>query len=269
VPDTAPAVLVEVRGLTKQYEQKRLLSTRKSITAIDNLDFRIEDGSITALVGASGSGKSTLARCMSALETPTAGSVLHRGLEISRLNKSQLVERRRKVQLVFQNSELTLNPRFTAVTIVAEPLTIARIGTAAERRATAIRWMQNVGLDGETGDRPALEFSGGQRQRLVIARSLTLNPELIIFDESFSMLDFTTQARIFSLLKELQSLYKLTYIFISHDLTLLARICSEAAVMYHGKVVERAPMRDLLLAPVHPHTKELVRAMPTASDGGF
>jgi ABC-type glutathione transport system ATPase component len=269
VPEIAPAALVEVRSLTKQYEQRRILSTRKVITAIDNLDFRIEEASITALVGASGSGKSTLARCMAALEIPTAGSVLHHGLEISRLNKEQLVQRRRKVQLVFQNSELTLNPRFTAVTVVAEPLTIARIGTAVERRATAIRWMQHVGLDGETGNRPALEFSSGQRQRLVIARSLTLNPELIIFDESFSMLDFTTQARIFSLLKELQSSFKLTYMFISHDLTLLARICSEAAVMYQGKVVERAPMRDLLLAPVHSHAKELVRAIPTTWDGGI
>jgi ABC-type dipeptide/oligopeptide/nickel transport system ATPase subunit len=244
--DTARAALMEARDLTREYGRK--------IVAIDGVNLKIDTGSITGIAGASGSGKSTLARCMAGLETPTRGTALYRGRSIA--------ENRYKVQLVFQDPALTLNPRFTVARAVAEPLAILKEGSRREQKQTAIRWMERVGLPADAADRPTLELSGGQRYRIAIARSLTLNPELMIFDESFSALDGPVENLILELLMELRRSHHLTYLFISHDLGLLARWCHEVLVMYRGRIVEAAPIDRLLMAPVHPHSRELVEAIP-------
>lgn len=155
-----------------------------------------------------------------------------------------------------------LNPRFTAARAVAEPLVILKTGSRAEQRKSAIHWIERVGLPPDSADRPALEFSGGERYRIAIARSLTLNPELMIFDESFSAMDAPVRRRILDLLMDLRSRYRLTYIFISHDLGLLAQWCHEVIVMYQGRIVETAPVETLLTAPIHLHATELVNAIP-------
>jgi peptide/nickel transport system ATP-binding protein len=180
--------------------------------------------------------------------------VLYRGRSIA--------ENRYKVQLVFQDPALTLNPRFTVARAVAEPLAILKEGSRREQKQAAIRWMERVGLPADAADRPTLELSGGQRYRIAIARSLTLNPELMIFDESFSALDGPVENLILELLMELRRSHHLTYLFISHDLGLLARWCHEVLVMYRGRIVEAAPIDRLLMAPVHPHSRELVEAIP-------
>jgi peptide/nickel transport system ATP-binding protein len=256
------SALLEISGLTKEYVRRRLLSRPEVTRAVDNVDLQIAEGSITALTGASGSGKSTLARCLVGLESATRGSVSYRGEEISRMDPAQLLRFRQNVQLVFQEASGSLNPRFTALSAVAEPLTIARAGDRAGRERQAARWVEEVGLPLQEAGKPALEFSGGQRQRLAIARALTLQPEVIIFDEAFSGLDVPIQTRLLDLLRALQEAYNLTYLFISHDLSLLARVCREVAVMCGGRIVEREPIERFLSAPAHPYSRKLVQAIP-------
>jgi peptide/nickel transport system ATP-binding protein len=260
--DPAPGYLLEGRSLTKEYVRGSFLSRTQVVRAVDAVDFRVEKSSVTAILGASGSGKSTFSRCLVGLERPTWGQVLYHGADISRMHRAEMIAYRRKVQVVLQDAAVAINPRFTAALAISEPLKIAGIGDRADRKHDAIYWMEQVGLPADAADRPALEFSGGERQRLVIARALSLNPEVIIFDEAFSALDLPVQARILDLLTKLRASYNLTYVFISHDLTLLARICSEAAVMYHGRIVEMTSMGRLLSAPVHFHSKDLVGAIP-------
>jgi ABC-type glutathione transport system ATPase component len=265
--DATANSLLETRDLTKQYVRKKFLSKPQVSIAVDNVDFHIGEASVTALVGASGAGKSTLARCLTGIETPSHGRVLYRGKDISSLDKTLSLAYRRKVQLVFQEAAVTLNPRFTGVSAVAEPLAIAGLGNPASRAEQALHWIEEVGLAPEAASRPALEFSGGQRQRLAIARALTLHPEVIVFDEALSALDPPVQNRILELLAKLRSSYNLSYVFISHDLTLLAKICRDVAVMYRGRVVERAPMETFIAAPAHPYSKQLVQAIPRLPPG--
>jgi ABC-type dipeptide/oligopeptide/nickel transport system ATPase subunit len=226
------------------------------------LDFHIVEGTRTGLAGASGSGKSTLARCLAGLERPTAGKVLYRGADIHRLNRVERLDFRRRIQLVFQDAAGSLNPRFTAALAISEPLRIGGRRNAAERQRRAMELMEEVGLPAGAANRPALEFSGGQRQLLAIARALAAVPEAIVFDEALSGLDDLTQTSILELLARLRDSHQLTYLFVSHDLGLLARICGEAAILYHGRVVERAPIGNLLANPCHPYSRELVAAIP-------
>jgi ABC-type dipeptide/oligopeptide/nickel transport system ATPase subunit len=230
--------------------------------ALDGVDFHINQGTSTGLAGASGSGKSTLARCLAGLEKPTAGEVLYGGADISRLRGAERLVYQTRMQLVFQDAAGSLNPRFTAGAAVSEPLRIAGLRNAGERRHRAMQLMAEVGLPPGAADRPALEFSGGQRQRLVIARALAAGPEMILFDEALSGLDQRVQTSILELLKRLSEAHQLTYLFVSHDLGLLGRICKEAAVLHHGRVVVRAPIGDLLATPCHPYSRELVEAIP-------
>lgn len=260
--DTIPDCLLNVRGLTKDYERKSFLSKPVIARAVDSVDFDIEKASVTALVGASGSGKSTLSRCLAGLEAPTQGVVAYRGTEISRLTRAQMREYRRKVQIVFQEAAGTINPRFTVAQAISEPLKIAGIGNRGERRRSAIYWLEQVGLSAAVADKPALQLSGGERQRLAIARSLISNPEVILFDESFSALDPLVESRLLNLLAQLRASYNLTYLFIGHDLSMLARVCSEVVVMYRGKIVERASTQTFFSTPAHAYSRELVRAIP-------
>ena len=243
---------LSVRGLGKSFADR---------PAIQNVTFRLERGHTLGLVGPSGSGKSTLARCLALFETPTSGEIWLDG-------RNLCGHPRADVQLIFQEPASSLNPRFTAAQIVTEPLLIRGIGTANTRRQRAPELMETVGLPGQALDKPALEFSGGERQRLAIARALALEPKLLILDESFAGLDLSVQAQVSDLLRGLQERHGLTYILISHDLALVWSLAGEIAVMDHGGIVEHAAVADLLAQPRHPLTRELLDAARALSLAG-
>jgi ABC-type glutathione transport system ATPase component len=268
--------LVRMAGLTKRYVQRAPFSREKFvIDALVNVELEIASASLTALVGESGSGKSTLARCLAVLERPDDGEIWFDGREISRLSAQELGSLRPRIQMVFQDSAGALNPRFTAAQIVAEPLEIQRRDCGARLHSRACELMEEVGLSADWADRRPLEFSGGQRQRLAIARAVALKPAFLIFDESLSGLDLSTQAQILNLLLDLQKAHGLTYLLISHDLSLVGQVADFIAVMHQGRIVERGPRQEVFANPQHAHTRELLgsvrvveSAFRTAQAGG-
>ena len=254
--------LVRVQGLSKHYAQGRWLSREKFVVqALENVDLSIEAGCTLALVGESGSGKSTLARCLARLEEPTAGEISFDGKNLLALSASELLPIRKQIQLVLQEPAGALNPRFSAVDVIAEPLVIYRLGSKATRRKRALELMEQMGLPPEWGGKSPREFSGGQRQRLAIARALALEPRFLILDEVLSGLDLSIQAQIVNLLIEMQASHGLTYVLISHDLSLMASIADEIAVIYRGKIVERGAPAEVLTNSRHEHTRALVASM--------
>jgi ABC-type glutathione transport system ATPase component len=260
-------VLLDIRGLTKEYAFKSFFLKSPIARAVDNIDFQIEEASVTALVGASGSGKSALSRCLAGIEMPTRGAIKYRGTDVCFMTKAQIRDYRRNVQMVFQDAAGTINPRLTAARAVSEPLEIRGVGTPKEHKKRAIYWLEQVGLPGAVADRPALELSGGERQRLAIARVLISSPEVVIFDESFSALDLPVATRLLAMLDRLRASDGLTYLFVGHDLCLTPAICSEVAVMYKARIVEKRHMQDLLSAPEHPYSRKLVQAIPRFPPG--
>ena len=253
---------MQVQGLEKHYSSRgRRWSTERSrVQALEAVDLTITSGATLAVVGESGSGKSTLARCLARLETPSAGRIWFEGTDIATLSGPDLLPVRRKIQLIFQDAATALNPRFSAWEIVAEPLTILRQGSGRQRRRRAIELLEIVGLSPQAADRRPLEFSGGQRQRLAIARALAAEPKILILDESLSALDISMQAQIVDLLLDLQQERSLTYLLISHDLGLVADVADEAVVLYQGRIVERGRPAVLLERPQHAHTRALAAA---------
>ena len=251
--------LVKVRGLSKRYGPRRWRKTF-SVQALTNVSLEIPAGSTVALIGESGAGKSTLAWCLLRLEPPDAGEIYFAGRDLLKMPRQEFAAIRRKIQLIFQDSAQALNPLFSAVEVVSEPLDIQRLGAKAERRARALDLMEQVGLRAAWADRSPLEFSGGERQRLAIARALTLEPDLLILDEALTGLDLPIQAEILDLLGELRAARRLTYLYISHDLNLIAQLADEVIVMHEGRIVERAGTGELLRCPRHPHTQALVGA---------
>jgi ABC-type glutathione transport system ATPase component len=231
-------VLLRVVGLTVRYRRGGWLSKRRPIDALRAVDLEIKAGSAVALVGVSGSGKSTLARCLACLEEPNSGEIWFDGKNLVRLSQRELVPFRRQIQLIFQEPDASLNPRFTAVEIVSEPLLIAGLGTKRERRERALTLMDLVGLPAHLGSKLPSELSGGQRRRLAIARGLALEPKLLILDEALAGLDLSTRAQISNLLLKLQELYSLTYLCISHDFGLVTHLADEAVVLDGGRIVE-------------------------------
>jgi len=258
-PKTA---LVRATALCKRYVQRASFSRKKfAVEALSGVELDVAPGCLTALVGGSGSGKSTLARCLAMLERPDSGEIWFEGQSISLGNSLQVAGLRPKIQLVFQDSAGALNPRFSAAEIIAEPLEIQRRETGARLRERALELMEEVGLPPDWANRRSLEFSGGQRQRLAIARAIALKPAFLILDESLSGLDLSTQAQILNLLLDLQSAHSLTYLLISHDLTLVGQIADFVAVMHQGRIVECGSRQQVLGSPQHAHTRKLVESV--------
>ena len=258
--------VLRVSGLSKSYQRKGAGLWRNSdvIAAASDVTFDIFPGQTLALVGSSGSGKSTVARCVTRVERPDAGQVWLQGTDIAQLDSRELSSLRAKMQMIFQDAATSMNARFTAAEVIEEPLLIRRQGDKCSRRTRAKELMQEVGLSPEWGDRRALDFSGGQRQRLAIARALTLKPALLVLDEALSGLDLSIEAQVANLLIDLQTAHSLAYLFISHDLALVARLADTIAVMAHGRIVEQGPAAQVIANASHSETRALIAATKAA-----
>ena len=247
--------------MSKQYVQRRPILAKsgkgRGKSALTS-DLEIQPECLTALVGASGSGKSTLAACLAMLEKPDAGEIWFEGREISHCGARDLAGLRPKIQMVFQDSAGALNPFFSAAQIVAEPLEIQRRTSSRKLRQRVCELMEEVGLSPDWADRSPLQFSGGQRQRLAIARAMALQPTFLILDESLSGLDLITQAQILNLLADIQAAHSFTCLLISHDLGLVGQIADHIAVMHQGTVIERGTRQQVFENPQHAHTRELL-----------
>jgi len=260
VPD---APLLRIRNLTKTFVTKR-----GTVQAVTDVSFDIPRGSITGLVGESGSGKTTLGRTLLRLVEPTSGSTEFDGQVINRLGPAEMRALRRRMQIIFQDPVSSLNPRLKVGQIIAEGLIAQKVGSPAERRARVASLLGEVGLASDAATRYPHEFSGGQRQRIGIARALILNPEFIVCDEPVSALDVSIQAQIIALLDDLKRELGLTYLFISHDISVIGYVSERVAVMYLGEVVEEGPTRSVLAAPRHPYTQALLSAVPRVEHVG-
>ena len=256
--------IIDIKGLTIEYPMHGGGFSRKkqSIRVINNLDLRIFTGETIGIVGESGCGKSTLAYGISRLIEPTGGEIIFKGTDILKFNKSELRGIRQHIQLVFQDPFSSLNPRMNIFELVAEPLrTHLKIGSN-EMEGQVEELLKKVGVSSEFMNRYPHQLSGGQAQRVILARALSLNPSVIILDEPTSALDVSVQAQIVNLLIELQREYKLSYMFISHDLTLVQHIAIRIGVIYLGEIVELASSEALFEAPQHPYTQALLSATP-------
>ncbi len=251
--------LVRVRGLFKHFP---VAGSDDVVRAVDGVTFEILRGETLGLVGESGCGKSTVGRCLLRLIEPTRGEITFDGEDVRALGGGDLRRLRREMQIIFQDPYASLNPRLKVRDIVGEPFIIHRIGTKGERRERVAELLSKVGLDPDYMNRYPHEFSGGQRQRLGIARALALNPKLIVADEPVSALDVSVQAQVINLLEDLQKEFDLTYLFISHGLAVVEHISDRVAVMYLGRIVEVASAVELYANPLHPYTRALLSAIP-------
>ncbi|HET9288818.1 MAG TPA: dipeptide ABC transporter ATP-binding protein [Gaiella sp.] len=260
--------LLEVENVTKHFPITKGVVFKHevaSVKALDGVSLTVNRGETVGIVGESGCGKSTLARVVMRLLEPTSGTVRFDGRDITSVAQRDLRSVRRELMMIFQDPYASLNPRKRVGFIVAEPLEIHGLGTDAERKRRVQDLLEVVGLNPEHYNRFPHEFSGGQRQRIGIARALAVNPKLIVADEPVSALDVSVQAQILNLLKDLQSEFGLTYVFIAHDLSVVRHISDRVAVMYLGKLVELARSKDLYRAPRHPYTGALLSAVPIAN----
>ena len=256
--------LLEVRHLVKEYHlpRERLLAPPPVVRALNDVSFTLQAGRSLGIVGESGSGKSTLARLVMALETPTAGTVRLDGEDLHALGAAALRRARVKLQMVFQDPYGSLDPRRTVGQTVSEPLAALQGMPRVERLQRAAEALEAVGLrSGDLGKYPH-EFSGGQRQRIAIARALITRPRLIVADEPVSALDVSVQAQVLNLMRDLQERYGLSYLFISHDLSVVDLVCDEVIVLQGGRIVEQGPPDTVFRQPVHPYTRRLLAAVP-------
>ncbi|BCB21348.1 ABC transporter ATP-binding protein [Bosea sp. ANAM02] len=269
VPDTVKAAerpVLEVAGLTTRFEIRGgLLSAVKGrVHAVENVSFSLMAGETLALVGESGCGKSTTGRSVMRLIEPLAGSVLLDGVDVLKLNQTDLREQRKRMQMIFQDPFASLNPRMNVGTAVAEPLLINHLASRSEARDKVADLLQRVGLQPDMANRFPHEFSGGQRQRICIARALAVEPRLIVADEAVSALDVSVKAQVVNLMLDLQARMGLGYLFISHDMAVVERVSHRVAVMYLGEIVEIGPREAIFQNPQHPYTKRLLAAVPIA-----
>jgi len=257
--------LVDVRDLKMHFPLTRGIIFQKvvgHVRAVDGVSFSIEKGQTLGLVGESGSGKTTIGRTIVRLYKPTTGQILFGDTDLAKLGGEELRQIRRRVQMVFQDPYASLNPRYTIGSLIAEPMNIYNVGSSNEIREKTAELLSVVGLRAEYIDRYPHEFSGGQRQRIAVARALAINPEFIVLDEPVSALDVSVRAQVLNLLQRLQKQFELTYLFVSHDLSVVRHVADRIAVMYLGKIVELSDRDELYAAPKHPYTQALLSAVP-------
>ena len=250
--------ILEVKDLKKHFK-----TAKGMLSAVDGVSFTIEKGKTLGIVGESGCGKSTTGRCILRLIEPTAGTIVFNGVDVGALKKNEMRKARKNMQIIFQDPFSSLDPRKSVREIIMEPIKLnGLIKGKAEREQKVLELMAEVGLAERFADSYPHQLDGGRRQRVGIARALAVNPQLIICDEPVSALDVSIQAQILNLLKELQEKMELTYIFITHDLAVVNHFSDDIAVMYLGKLVEKAPTDELFENPLHPYTKALLSAIP-------
>ena len=262
--------ILRVIDVTRHYRLRSgWMPWRKSpvLQAVDGVSLDVYRGETLGIVGESGCGKSTLARLACRLIEPSSGEVVFDGVPLTRLDRRGLRDMRRRLQMVFQDPFSSLNPRMTVFQVVEEPLVVHGLGNKAERERRVGELLERVGFSSAHWRRYPHEFSGGQRQRIVIARALAVNPEVVVCDEPVSALDVSVQAQIINLLKELQKEFELTYLFITHDLSVVKYLCDRIAAMYLGRVVELGTNEDIVTAPAHPYTQALFAAIPVPDPG--
>lgn len=258
-------VLVEARNLVKEFPVgtgARLRRRSKVVHAVSNITFSVLTGETFGIVGESGCGKTTVSRLIVALDTPTSGEVLLQGESLTAMSAAERRRHRRDLQMVFQDPYASLDPRMRVGAIIEEPLDVQDEGTRKERQARVRELLSEVGLPGESADRYPHEFSGGQRQRIGLARALALNPKLIVADEPVSALDVSIRGQILNLLVRLQQRYRLTYVVISHDLSVIRYVASRIGVMYLGKLVEVGSTQAIYEHAAHPYTQGLLDSVP-------
>jgi peptide/nickel transport system ATP-binding protein len=262
--------LVDLENVTKHFPVKHGVFSRArgKVHAVEDVTLSVQKGETLGIVGESGCGKSTTARLMLRLLDPTAGTIRFEGRDITRLSQRRLRPLRREMQMIFQDPYASLNPRKTVEQIVAQPYAVHGGIKSREAKQRVKSLLEVVGLSREHSSRYPHEFSGGQRQRIGIARAMALHPKLIVCDEPVSALDVSVQAQILNLLRALQGEFDLTYVFISHDLSVMRQICTRIAVMYLGRVVELAESERIFERPRHPYTAALIAAVPRISADG-
>lgn len=257
-------VLLNVSNLSKHYSAR---DGKGVVKAVNGISFSLAQGRTLGIVGESGCGKSTVARLILRLIAPTAGEVHFKGKNLMKLDAPSLRRMRQHIQIVFQDPYASLDPRMTVDSIISEPLDIHNVGTKTERQKSVLDLLDLVGLDRASARKYPHEFSGGQRQRISIARAIALKPELIVLDEPVSALDVSIQSQILNLLQDLKHELKLSYVFISHDLSIVEHVSDDVAVMYLGQIVEYGKAEDVLQSPLHPYTQALVSAIPGKNKG--
>lgn len=269
IPNAEQAPLLEVRNLKMWFARRRGLFGRETnyIRAVDDVSFAIHQGETLGLVGESGCGKTTVGRCIVRVYQPTAGEIIYRPekgdpVDLTTLDRAQLVPYRQEIRMIFQDPYSSLNPRMTVFEIVSEVLRVNNLASGSELQDRVAGLLRRVGLRPEYMRRYPHAFSGGERQRIVIARALATNPRLIVADEAISALDVSIRAQILNLLEDLQDEYGIAYLFIAHDLSVVRHICDRVNVMYVGKLVESAAATTLYAAPKHPYTEALLSAVP-------
>ncbi len=261
----ASKTLVDIRDLKMYFPLTRGIVLQRVVgyvRAVDGVTFSIERGQTMGLVGESGSGKTTIGRTIVRLYKPTSGQILFENRDLATLEGESMRQIRQRVQMIFQDPFASLNPRFTIGSLIAEPMHIYHVGSNSEIRERTEELLRVVGLRSEYIDRYPHEFSGGQRQRIAVARALSINPEFVIADEPVSALDVSVRAQVLNLLQRLQEQFNLTYLFVSHDLSVVRHVADRIAVMYLGKIVELSDRDELYAAPKHPYTKALLSAIP-------
>jgi ABC-type oligopeptide transport system ATPase subunit len=254
--------ILEVKDLTKTFHVGPSFRKR-TVEAVKGVSFNIEQGKTYGLVGESGSGKSTVARLVSRLTEPTSGTITFGGRDVSSMTSPQRFAYRRDVQIIFQDPYSALNPRMTVEQLITEPWVIHRMHSPKDRRQRTLKLMDQVGLPQTALDRKPVSFSGGQRQRIMIARALALEPKLIVGDEPVSALDVSVQAQVLNLLRDLQDEMGLSYLFISHDLSVVEFLSDRIGVMYLGDLVEEGSKESIYRNPQQDYTRRLISAIPT------